>query len=80
MNNRSSVAGSPAERERHMTKASTETVVPSKGKCHRLMGKQEMPIQSASCNVIQQPVLIARVWMLWWVRYWLLGWGFGKQQ
>lgn len=38
-NNVSSTAESPAERGRHITEASSEAVVPSRGKCHRLMGK-----------------------------------------
>ena len=65
-NNMSAAAEPPAERGRHMTEASSEAVVPSKGKCHRLMGRQEMPTQSAPayCHFIQQLAFTPRVRML----------------
>lgn len=82
--NKSSAAESHAERGRHMTKASSK-VVPIKGKCCKLMGRQEMPTQFAPvyCHFIQKIVPTPRVWMLThllWVRCWLLGWVLGKQQ
>lgn len=82
--NKSSAAESHAERGRHMTKASSK-VVPIKGKCCKLMGRQEMPTQFAPvyCHFIQKIVPTPRVWMLTHllrVRCWLLGWVLGKQQ
>lgn len=69
----SSAAESPAEKGRHTTEAGSEAVVSSMGKCQSLMGRQEIPTQSAAAQCHCIPSAHSRSCMLLGFGHWQLG-------